>query len=146
MRGLHRRPVNSPHKGPVTRKMFPFDDVIMGIMEYRTSHYDKSINSEKNVNVLSINLLYYRMANQGARRCANVSQGLICQSSSIISDVWSSYASASLLKKSLKRAFERKPVVLSVLITGLIHRNGQDERQLMPWNMEVWSLVCIEIL
>ena len=23
-------PVNSPHKGPVTRKMFPFDDVIMG--------------------------------------------------------------------------------------------------------------------
>ena len=24
-------PVNSPHKGPVTRKMFPFDDVIMGM-------------------------------------------------------------------------------------------------------------------
>ena len=29
MRGIHRGPVNSPHKGPVTRKMFPFDDVIM---------------------------------------------------------------------------------------------------------------------
>ena len=29
MRGIHRWPVNSPHKGPVTRKMFPFDDVIM---------------------------------------------------------------------------------------------------------------------
>ena len=27
--GIHRRPVNSPHKWPVTRKMFPFDDVIM---------------------------------------------------------------------------------------------------------------------
>ena len=27
--GIHRGPVNSPHKGPVTRKMFPFDDVIM---------------------------------------------------------------------------------------------------------------------
>ena len=26
--GIHRWPVNSPHKGPVTRKMFPFDDVI----------------------------------------------------------------------------------------------------------------------
>ena len=26
-------PVNSPHKGPVTRKMFPFDDVIMDIMD-----------------------------------------------------------------------------------------------------------------
>ena len=26
--GIHRGPVNSPHKGPVTRKMFPFDEVI----------------------------------------------------------------------------------------------------------------------
>ena len=29
VRGIRRGPVNSPHKGPVTRKMFPFDDVIM---------------------------------------------------------------------------------------------------------------------
>ena len=29
MREIHRGPVNSPHKWPVTRKMFPFDDVIM---------------------------------------------------------------------------------------------------------------------
>ena len=29
VRGIHRWPVNSLHKGPVTRKMFPFDDVIM---------------------------------------------------------------------------------------------------------------------
>ena len=29
VRGTHRGPVNSPHKWPVTRKMFPFDDVIM---------------------------------------------------------------------------------------------------------------------
>ena len=29
VRGLHRWPVNSPHKWTVTRKMFPFDDVIM---------------------------------------------------------------------------------------------------------------------
>ena len=28
-------PVNSPHKGPVTRKMFPFDDVIMYFDEAR---------------------------------------------------------------------------------------------------------------
>ena len=27
--GIHRGPVNSPHKWPVTRKLFPFDDVIM---------------------------------------------------------------------------------------------------------------------
>ena len=29
VRGIHRGPVNSTHKWPVTRKMFPFDDVIM---------------------------------------------------------------------------------------------------------------------
>ena len=28
---IHRWPVNSPHKGPVTRKMFPLDDVIMNM-------------------------------------------------------------------------------------------------------------------
>ena len=28
-KGMHRSPVNSPHKGPVTWKMFPYDDVIM---------------------------------------------------------------------------------------------------------------------
>ena len=31
--GIHRWPVNSPHKWPVTRKMFPFDDVIMLMMD-----------------------------------------------------------------------------------------------------------------
>ena len=29
VRGIHRSPVNSSHKWPVTRKMFPIDDVIM---------------------------------------------------------------------------------------------------------------------
>ena len=32
VREIHRGPVNFPHKWPVTRKMFPFDDVIMSIM------------------------------------------------------------------------------------------------------------------
>ena len=31
--GIHRWSVNSPHKGPVTRKMFPFYDVIMRMAE-----------------------------------------------------------------------------------------------------------------
>ena len=29
VRGIHRGPVNSPHKWPVKLKMFPFDDIIM---------------------------------------------------------------------------------------------------------------------
>ena len=31
VRGIHQWPVNSPHKGPVTQKKFPFDDVIMKV-------------------------------------------------------------------------------------------------------------------
>ena len=34
VRGIHRWPVNSPHKWPVTRKIFPFDDVIMRQVYY----------------------------------------------------------------------------------------------------------------
>ena len=37
VRGIHRRPVNSPHKWPVMRKMFPFDDVIMYHIAHRQS-------------------------------------------------------------------------------------------------------------
>ena len=32
VRGIQRSPVNSPHKRPATRKMFPFDDAIMIMM------------------------------------------------------------------------------------------------------------------
>ena len=33
-RGIHQWPVNSPHKGLVTRTMFPFDDVVMDYTHY----------------------------------------------------------------------------------------------------------------
>ena len=39
VQGIHRRPVNSPHKWPVTRKMFPFDDVIMEILQLMNDLY-----------------------------------------------------------------------------------------------------------
>ena len=41
VRGIHRGPVNSPHKWPVTRKMFPFDDIIMECRE--RSHVKTSL-------------------------------------------------------------------------------------------------------
>ena len=34
VRGIHRWPVYSPHKWPVTRKIFPFDDVIVAWWHY----------------------------------------------------------------------------------------------------------------
>ena len=39
--GIHRWPVNSPHKRPVTRKMFPFDDVIMRVITI--NYYDLAV-------------------------------------------------------------------------------------------------------
>ena len=33
VRGIHRWPGNSPHKGPATRKMLPFDDVIIILLD-----------------------------------------------------------------------------------------------------------------
>ena len=38
VRGIHRGPVNSPHKWPVKREMFPFDDVIMFQFHQNTDH------------------------------------------------------------------------------------------------------------
>ena len=60
VRGIHRGPVNSPHKWPVTRKMFPFDDVIMTIAiidEFSTLSncdlYSFSLQSHQDWNLLS---------------------------------------------------------------------------------------------
>ena len=36
VRASHWWPVDSPHKGPVRRKMFPFDDAIMSIYQHTT--------------------------------------------------------------------------------------------------------------
>ena len=41
--GINRWPVNSPHKWPVTRKMFPFDDVII-YSQIRSKHAACTIN------------------------------------------------------------------------------------------------------
>ena len=47
VRGIHRWPVNSPHKGPVTRKMLPFDDVIMSgpFMDLKPGDILKTVHS-----------------------------------------------------------------------------------------------------
>ena len=42
VRGIHRWPVNSPHKGPVTRKICQFIDVVMvnrSLPKYWTCHF-----------------------------------------------------------------------------------------------------------
>ena len=41
--GIHRWPVNSPYKGPVTRKRFPFDDVVMNHTDVTVTTDNKRI-------------------------------------------------------------------------------------------------------
>ena len=53
VRGIHRGPVNSPHKWPVTRKMFPFDDVIMNVVYNDTQQASLSEENISNRNTLT---------------------------------------------------------------------------------------------
>ena len=52
--GIHRGPVNSPHKWSVTRKMFPFDDKILSILAspYSCKHVN-AMNHVTNRYILS---------------------------------------------------------------------------------------------
>ena len=54
--GIHRWPVNFPHKGPVTRKMFPFDDAIMHAAPVWENHHRKRRTAAER---LLISLLCY---------------------------------------------------------------------------------------
>ena len=58
VRGIHRGPVNSPHKWPVTRKMFPFDDVIMP--KHKTSASLSTHSGQYGINTLPLLILNVR--------------------------------------------------------------------------------------
>ena len=64
VRRIHRGPVNSPHKGPVTRKMFPFHDVIMYAAIFNAAWYLFSTSYSSRCIKLSVWLdhLYKRYA------------------------------------------------------------------------------------
>ena len=67
MRGIHRWPVNSPHKEPVTRKIFPFDDVIM-MSRLLKSHFSVTVAPyivtnvviERDIHLLSLLVFHTR--------------------------------------------------------------------------------------
>ena len=65
VRGIHRSPVNSPHKWPVTRKMLPFDDVIMQLLFY--IYMVKGVHTNRNKRLFhshAILLLPHRLISQ----------------------------------------------------------------------------------
>ena len=56
-------PVNSPHKGPVTRKMFPFDDVIMicliiSVLCFATIWSQRSVKNWNSIRYLSADIRF----------------------------------------------------------------------------------------
>ena len=58
-RGIHRSPVNSPHKRPVTWKIFPFNDVIMYNVVHRVpSPVKKSKQNERYIHGCIVATIY----------------------------------------------------------------------------------------
>ena len=71
--GIHRGPVNSPHKWPVTRKMFPFDDVIMWWLNKQSARGRQSW-IPKRFNTIFFMVLNFKLCSQNAH------SGLISES------------------------------------------------------------------
>ena len=67
--GIHRGPVNSPHKWPVTRKIFPFDDVIMifstGLADIQVYRMQEDVGS-----VATLDPRHYQFHELTFRSCA----------------------------------------------------------------------------
>ena len=59
VRAIHRGPVNSPHKWLVTRKMFPFDDVIMHREMMETNNIAIQNNGTKDTATTKFSILNY---------------------------------------------------------------------------------------
>ena len=78
--GIHRWPVNSPHKWPVKRKMFPFDDVIMETnfissprlqAIYLSSFSDETTLQRPDVGVTNAPLVYFSIRDITFWSCEN---------------------------------------------------------------------------
>ena len=55
--GIHRWLVNSPHKGPVMRKMFPFDEVIMHqLVMLASKRFTLHVLCKKSMTIFSLNM------------------------------------------------------------------------------------------
>ena len=54
VREIQRSPVNSPHKGPVTWKMYPFDDVIMMVAIQKVRAHTKSSASNFSYGIFTL--------------------------------------------------------------------------------------------
>ena len=67
VRGIHRWPVNSPHKGAVTRKMLPFDNVIM--LYHKTPNHKRVCWVPFAVVILSAIIYFIRIIHHEFQSC-----------------------------------------------------------------------------
>ena len=79
LRGIYRGPVNSPHKWQVTRKIFPFDEVIMVYNDFDTiwfpypwTHYLQNGIQFANIHTFNTKIaILYRATPRTLHRCAS---------------------------------------------------------------------------
>ena len=95
--GIHQGPVNSPHKWPVTRKMFPFDDVIMSwscdINSFNASLYRFLLNYISTNRRICAWLYFQLLANKRIKRCFQLRQAIslhdrLCNTWKVLVFIW----------------------------------------------------------
>ena len=83
VRGIHRWPMNSPHKGSVTRRMFPFDDVTMLCIHWTLQKYLLLTKFSSTFNEFSAwvsNHIHVKVCGVITHPCPNFNSGLTKQS------------------------------------------------------------------
>ena len=65
VRGIHRWPVDSPHKGPGTRKMFPFDDVMKDKLNHKVRSWEHMMQSTAMLALLRQTQLFVQRCKYG---------------------------------------------------------------------------------
>ena len=73
VRGIHRWPVNSPHKGPVTRKMFLLDDVIIHDQWLIGQSWTFSVNKSTSTKLLKL-LTVQKLVDWGLTEIITIAQ------------------------------------------------------------------------
>ena len=77
VRGIHRWPVNSPHKGPTTGKMFPFDDVMWDLCKSLQWHHNvpNDVSNHRHLDCLFNHLFKSRSKKTPKLRVTGICEG-----------------------------------------------------------------------
>ena len=91
--GINRWPVNSPHKGPVTRKVFAFDDVIMVFMKNSAEYAETEIILRKDLTRFTSQLRHkFTPTYKSARKPVHQSNPFLSDLFVLIYHCWNSFS------------------------------------------------------